>query len=238
MQFYRRPQPIGALSFDLDDTLYDNVPVMRRAEAEGYRALCELFPEAGRWTQAQWAQRRWQLMQSDPSLASDMTLLRLVTLQRGLMELGVEEHVARAGAEQGFQAFINARNQVTVPAQTHAMLKALGQRYPLIAISNGNVDTKAIGLRDYFEHVIQPGEGRRGKPYPDMFMAAQAHYPNLSPARWLHIGDSPLADVLGAHRVGWQAAWFRGGIYDEHELVVLPTFAYADNQHLADYLLA
>lgn len=238
MQFYRRPQPIGALSFDLDDTLYDNVPVMRKAEAEGYRALCELFPEAGRWSQQQWAERRWQLMQSEPTLASDMTLLRLVTLQRGLIELGVEEHVARAGAEQGFQAFLNARNQVTVPAQTHAMLTALGQRYPLIAISNGNVDTKAIGLNHYFEHVIQPGNGLRGKPYADMFTSAQANYPKLGPGRWLHIGDSPLADVLGAHRVGWQSAWFRGGIYDEHELLVLPTFAYNDNQRLADYLLA
>jgi putative hydrolase of the HAD superfamily len=237
MQFYRRPQPIAAISFDLDDTLYDNVPVMRKAEAEGYRALCELFPQAQQWTQQQWAERRWQLMRSEADLASDMTLLRLATIQRGLMALGVDETNAKIGAEQGLQAFLAARNQVVVPAQTHDMLTALGQRYPLIAISNGNVDTRVIGLHDYFSQVIQPGDGRRGKPYPDMFTAAQQQLPQLQPAQWLHVGDSPLADVLGAHRVGWQSAWFRGGLYDEHGLIVLPTFAYGDNQTLADFLL-
>lgn len=237
MQFYRRPKPISALSFDLDDTLYDNVPVIRAAEAAGYRALCELFPQAKQWSQQQWAARRWQLMKTEPDLASDMTLLRLATLQRGLMALGVEESLAKVGAEQGLQAFLSARNQVEVPAQTHSMLAALGQHYPLIAISNGNVDTQAIGLRDYFTHVIQPGNGRRGKPYPDMFLHAQEQYPKIAPHSWLHIGDSPLADVLGANRVGWQAAWFTGGLYDEHGLVVLPTLAYHDNAALEAYLL-
>ena len=32
MQFYRRWQPVAAISFDLDDTLYDNGPAIARAE--------------------------------------------------------------------------------------------------------------------------------------------------------------------------------------------------------------
>ena len=32
MQFYRRWQPVAAISFDLDDTLYDNGPAIERAE--------------------------------------------------------------------------------------------------------------------------------------------------------------------------------------------------------------
>ena len=32
MQFFRRWQPPKIISFDLDDTLYDNVPVMQTAE--------------------------------------------------------------------------------------------------------------------------------------------------------------------------------------------------------------
>ena len=32
MHFYRRWQPVAAISFDLDDTLYDNGPAIVRAE--------------------------------------------------------------------------------------------------------------------------------------------------------------------------------------------------------------
>lgn len=32
MHFYRRWQPVAAISFDLDDTLYDNGPAIERAE--------------------------------------------------------------------------------------------------------------------------------------------------------------------------------------------------------------
>ena len=238
MQFYRRLQPVRAISFDLDDTLYDNVPVMRAAEAAAYAKLCKLFPVAASWSQAEWAQRRWQLMQTDADLAADMTLLRLATLRLGLMQLGIDSKQAEAGAEQVFAVFMDYRNRVDVPAHSHQLLRALGQHYPLIAISNGNVDTQAIGLRDYFTHVIQPGEGRRGKPYPDMFAAAQQAYPHLRAAQWLHVGDSPVADVLGAQRMGWQTAWFKSGLYDAQSLIVLPHVAYHDNRQLEHLLLS
>ncbi|EEG87262.1 hypothetical protein PROPEN_00540 [Proteus penneri ATCC 35198] len=32
MRFYRTLTPIAAMTFDLDDTLYDNVPVMDKTE--------------------------------------------------------------------------------------------------------------------------------------------------------------------------------------------------------------
>ena len=34
MHFYRTLMPIAAMTFDLDDTLYDNVPVMDKTEEE------------------------------------------------------------------------------------------------------------------------------------------------------------------------------------------------------------
>ncbi|MCV5262976.1 5-amino-6-(5-phospho-D-ribitylamino)uracil phosphatase YigB, partial [Escherichia coli] len=34
MKFYRRIEPIKAMTFDLDDTLYDNYPVIVRMERE------------------------------------------------------------------------------------------------------------------------------------------------------------------------------------------------------------
>lgn len=237
MQFYRRLYPVQALSFDLDDTLYDNVPVMLRAEAESYQALCAMFPEAQQWSQQQWAQRRWQLMQTEVSLASDMTALRLATLARGLMALGVSKPQAEQGAEQAFAIFLEYRNQVSVPQATHDLLQELGQHFPLVALSNGNVDTQAIGLRDYFAAVVQPGNGLRGKPHSDMFAQVMPQFPKVAARGWLHIGDSPYADVLGAQRMGWQTVWFSGGIYTADALQVLPTVTLSDVSQLRQLLL-
>ncbi|RUO63766.1 HAD-IA family hydrolase [Pseudidiomarina insulisalsae] len=237
MQFYRRPQPVAAISFDLDDTLYDNFPVMQQAEAEGYRALCERFPQAQQWTQQQWAQRRWQLMQSDAELGSDMTALRLETIRRGLCELGLSDSQARSGADEVFAVFLEHRNRVQVPPASHELLRALGERYPLVAISNGNVDTGVIGLKDYFDWVVQPAKGVRGKPHSDMFAAVEKRYPKLPASAWLHVGDSPLADILGAQRMGWQTAWFRQGLYSGDSLEVLPTLAFDALPQLQQWLL-
>ncbi|MDN7124718.1 HAD-IA family hydrolase [Pseudidiomarina terrestris] len=237
MQFFRRLQPVQALSFDLDDTLYDNVPVMQKAEAESYRALCQRYPEAARWSVQQWAQRRWQLMQNEPDLASDMTALRLATLSRGLQELGVAEAAARQGADDIFATFLHFRNQVQIAPDTHQLLQALAERYPLVALSNGNVDTAAIGLRDYFSAVVQPGSGLRGKPHSDMFAKIGPLFPQIAPQGWLHVGDSPYADILGAQRMGWQTAWYRSGIYVADQLHVLPVFAFDELRQLQQLLL-
>lgn len=237
MQFFRRFHAVQALSFDLDDTLYDNVPVMERAERAGYQALCERYPQAAQWSQQQWADLRHRLMQSEPTLAADMTALRLATLERGLRQLGTAPEQARAGAEQVFAIFLSHRNKVEVRSATHQLLHDLASRYPLVALSNGNVDTAAIGLRDYFDVVVQPHHAVRGKPHPDMFALAAAQFSQIAPQSWLHIGDSPTADVLGAHRYGWQSAWFRQGLYADEALVVLPTFAFDQLEQLRPLLL-
>ena len=39
MKFYRPLGPIKAITFDLDDTLYDNHPVIRKTTAESHAAL-------------------------------------------------------------------------------------------------------------------------------------------------------------------------------------------------------
>lgn len=44
MRCYLRPQNIQAISFDLDDTLYDNQPYILNAEAELTQFLHRAFP--------------------------------------------------------------------------------------------------------------------------------------------------------------------------------------------------
>lgn len=237
MQFFRRLRPVQALSFDLDDTLYDNRPVMIRAEQAGYEFLRDNFPQTAHWGLRDWAIRRSHLMLTDELLASDMTALRLATIEQGLLAAGVAKAEAVAGAEQGLAVFLSERNQVTIRPEVHQLLADLGQRYPLLALSNGNVNVASIGLADYFRVILQPAPTRRGKPHPDMFREAQQHFPQLQPAQFLHIGDSASADVLGAQRAGWQSAWFSGGLGHPEQFRVLPTLRFDALSELGDLLL-
>lgn len=237
MQFFRRLRPVQALSFDLDDTLYDNVPVMIRAEQAGYEFLRDTFPQTAHWGIRDWARRRSHLMLTDELLASDMTALRLATIEQGLLAAGVSAAEATAGAEQGLAVFLRERNQVAISPEVHQLLADLGQRYPLLALSNGNVNVATIGLADYFSLILQPAPHRRGKPHADMFVAAEKHLPALKPAEFLHIGDSPTADIFGAQRAGWQSAWFAGGLGHPEQFKVLPTLRFDDLNELRELLL-
>lgn len=237
MQFYRRLMPVQALSFDLDDTLYDNVPVMHRAEQAVRDFVAKEFPQTQTWQAADWLAHRQALMHSEPDLASNMTLLRLRALTLGLQQFGVSDCEAQAGAEAAFAHFMRFRNAVEIPTETHEQLAQLAEYYPLYAISNGNVNVTEIGLGDYFRGVVQPSATLRGKPFADMFNAAAQQQPQLAPQQWLHVGDSPSADILGAHRVGWQSAWFTGGLGRTEHLQILPTLAYHNLAQLTQMLL-
>lgn len=237
MQFFRRLHPVQAVSFDLDDTLYDNVPVMLRAEQAVREFLVREFPQTEQWQAQDWLRHRQQLMRNNTDLASNMTQLRLVALADGLRLLGVADNEIEAGAKAAFAHFMLHRNAVDVPQEIHHALGQLAESFPLFALSNGNVDVDAIGLGPYFQQVYQPSATMRGKPFGDMFSAAAQQLPHLSPTSWLHVGDSPTADVLGAHRAGWQSAWFTGGLGRAEHLQVLPTLAYDNLQQLTEQLL-
>lgn len=237
MQFYRRFYPVKALSFDLDDTLYDNVPVMQRAEQAVRDFMAREFPQTAAWQAADWLRHRQALMQQQPDLASNMTQLRLTALEQGLRYFGTPIDEAQQGAQAGFAHFMTHRNTVAVSPQVHQILAQLAARYPLYALSNGNVNVQAIGLGDYFAGVLQPSEHHRGKPFADMFVAAASMQPEVTANQWLHVGDSPSADILGAHRVGWQSAWFTGGLGRDEQLHILPTLAYHNLSQLAQLLL-
>jgi putative hydrolase of the HAD superfamily len=221
MQFFRRWQPPKIISFDLDDTLYDNVPVMQTAEHSVQQYIVDKFPETAEWNVSHWRQLRDKVSQSDPALASDMTELRIRTLQHGLEQFGVVN--AATHAHDIMDHFLLHRSNFEPPKESLELLQQLAERYELIALSNGNVDTGKIGLSSYFSLIVQPGNGVRGKPLPDMFLKAQQRFPAVKPAEFLHVGDHPYSDVLGAQRHGWQSVWLTSGLGRPQHLSILPT---------------
>ena len=207
MQFYRNLQSPKALTFDLDDTLYDNRPVIRRAEQAMHDWLADSHPCSHRVRREDWQQLKMQLVEHNPYLRHDVTLWRYELLKIGLMQLGYSLAQAELAAQHGVEVVLEVRNQVEVPQETHRVLAELGKKVPLLAITNGNVDADKIGLGQYFSQVLVAGRDGLAKPEPDLFARAEALL-GLPAQEILHVGDHLVTDVGGAKKNGFQACWF------------------------------
>lgn len=232
MRIFRPLQPVRAISFDLDDTLYDNKPVMAAAE-QGL--LDFLSQQLGAPISAQqYQQARQQAVNRQPPLADDVSRLRQATAAQLAHHQGWASSASAQLGEAALVYFLQLRNRVTVPASSHQLLAALAQKYPLIAISNGNVDVTAIGLGGYFRAVLYAGNGWPMKPAAPLFREAERLL-GLTGSAILHVGDHEQTDVYGALAAGWQAAWVDNG--DSPLPALLPTVAISDLTQLAPLLL-
>ncbi|MEC4726168.1 HAD-IA family hydrolase [Shewanella sp. D64] len=210
MRCYINPNKIGAISFDLDDTLYDNRPIILRAEAELERFMHHAYPLTTQFKRVDWFAFKRNLLKGRPELCHDTGLARIVVLTQGLCHLGYSIEEAEIGARKGLNCFLKHRSDFTVSKPVLALLQALAQKYPLVGITNGNVDAERIGLDSLLDFVLSPGDGLRMKPAPDMFNIAIDRL-NISATNLLHVGDSHSSDVMGARLAGCQSVWLNPG---------------------------
>jgi beta-phosphoglucomutase family hydrolase len=79
-------------------------------------------------------------------------------------------------------------------------MQALGTSAPM-----GNIDAvfAALEIERYFDAIISSEEVKRGKPHPDVFLAA-AEKMGLAPQNCIVIEDAP-AGIEAAHRAGMKA---------------------------------
>lgn len=207
MIFYRRPQKITAMSFDLDDTLYENHSYILKAE----RALLTFLQQhnsLGISTDSQyWRRHKQAVLANHPELHSDMGQLRKQTLTRGLAELGHSGQQLSTAVNDAFNFFYHQRSNFKVSNQVCELLDILAARLPLVAITNGNVNLAQIGIADYFQQSYHASLARPMKPAIAMFQAAH-QYLQRPAAEILHVGDNLGKDVLGAKRAGFSSAWY------------------------------
>lgn len=206
MHFYRRLQPIKAITFDLDDTLYDNYPVIRKTTEESHRFLQAWHPDLHDFSVEAYQQLRDRLLAQEPDIYHDVTEWRRRTVEQAMLDIGLSPTEAREGADKVMAVFAHWRSQVDVPPETHVALAALAEKVPLVAITNGNAEPRLFGLDGYFQFVLRAGPDGRAKPYQDMYHLA-AQRLNLAPENILHVGDDLTTDVAGALRCGMQACW-------------------------------
>ncbi|OON38562.1 flavin mononucleotide phosphatase [Izhakiella australiensis] len=225
MHFYRPLRPVAAITFDLDDTLYDNGPVIRKTTAESHAALQAWHPNMQDFSVAAYQEIRDQLLTEEPEIYHDVTEWRRRAVARAMETMGLTPAQAQSGAAEVMSVFARWRSEVQVPAETHTTLAALSQRFPLVAITNGNAEPARFGLESYFQFVLRAGPDGRAKPYEDMYRIA-AQRLGLEAQQILHVGDDLTTDVAGAVRFGMQACWINlrdGNLMKIADSRLLPT---------------
>lgn len=151
---------------------------------------------------------RQTLLESEPEIYHDVTEWRRRALELGMINAGLSAALAKTGAEEAMANFAHWRSLVDVPQETHDTLAQLAEKWPLVAITNGNARPELFGLSDYFRFVLRAGPDGRSKPFADMYHLA-AERLALPLGQILHVGDDLTTDVAGSIRCGMQACWIK-----------------------------
>ncbi|WP_282040574.1 HAD family hydrolase [Halomonas alimentaria] len=207
---------LEAITFDLDDTLWDNGGVMTRTEQGHYAwldaALAEQAAEASsgrfaaRFPLETFVARRQALATAHPPRRGDFTWLRRRALAELLGEYGLANEHAEHWADRAMERFMALRHEVEPHPEVETLLEALGRRFRLACITNGNVEVTRLPLGRHFPVAVAAGELLAPKPDPRPFLLAMSRL-GVHPARALHVGDSWEEDALPARRLGMRAAW-------------------------------
>lgn len=194
---------IRAVSLDLDDTLWDVMPVLRRAETRLQDWLQRHYPRvAAEYDFARAREVRMALAREQPARAHDMTWLRTESLRRCAIASGYDGSMAEAA----FEVFHTARNEVELYPDVPAALPRLAAQVPVYALSNGNACVRRVGLGEYFAGSVAAHEAGAAKPDPRIY-AYLVEISGCAPYEILHVGDDPENDVVGARAAGMPTVW-------------------------------
>ena len=198
---------IKLITLDLDHTLWDPDAALQRGEKESHAWLAAQHPAFGEQFPADaFVGLRMQLREQYPALKNRVSEIRRIAFQQALQQTGMDTADSQRLAEQAFDVFWQARQQVNIFSDTPALLEQLSQHFVLGALSNGNACLKTIGLAQHFRFHFAAENFPAAKPAPDMFLAALEHS-GVAPCEALHIGDHPVDDMQGAQAVGMKTLW-------------------------------
>jgi FMN hydrolase / 5-amino-6-(5-phospho-D-ribitylamino)uracil phosphatase len=197
---------IEAMTFDLDDTLYDNLPVIKKAVATMFSELEERYPKIKVAPDDFRAEMIGRQKSLSPDGGADLGALRHRTISHFAAEAGYGN--ASEIADDVMQAFLRERNNVVLFPGVLETLSLLSSRgIKLGAITNGNADMSKTPLKDALEFCVSAGALGQLKPGEAPFLEALSLC-SSSPARTVHVGDDLVSDVSGAHRLGIRTVWF------------------------------
>ena len=227
-------EPIRALLFDLDDTLWPITPVIERAERLLFDWLREHVPlVTERYTIAAMRARRSELMAANPRFQVDLWALRHAALHEAFVACGADT----LRIDEAMEVFTTARNQVTLFDDVLVCLPRLAERITLGSLTNGAADLQQIGLDHHFRVSLAAHEIGRAKPDPAVFHAA-CEALALPPSQVAYVGDDLRLDVEGAQKAGLRGLWMNrhGAAKPAEHAHIEPDASLASLHELEDWL--
>jgi len=228
---------IKVISFDLDDTLWDGTAVLIHAEKTMTSWMAKHTPKIFQQLSSdQLRQRKINFIKNNPHLRYQVSQARVQFLANLFTEFDYSN--AKELANECFDVFYVARQQVTLFDDVIKVLSELKKHYKLIAITNGNANIGAVGLDDYFDFCLNAESFELPKPHSEIFDTALLQA-GVSSEQCLHVGDHPVHDMQGANEVGMLTCWLEDGRHDwqlpfradltiRHIREILPLMGYSD----------
>lgn len=196
-------QDIRTITIDLDDTLWEIHPVIRRAEQLLRDWLERHYPRTTEMFSIEDARElRRNVVSEHAEMRHDLTFLRRTVLAR----MGIAAGYGDGLVDSAMEVFDDARNTVDIFPEVRPALSALREDYVLVAVTNGNANLEKIGIHDLFHEFVSARTAGAAKPARQIFDHAVTA--GGAPAeQTLHVGDHPEYDVNGARDAGLRTAW-------------------------------
>lgn len=202
---------IRAVTFDLDETLFDFQSCMNAGAAAVVAALGERRPAAADRATVTLFHELWREVTEEATKSGapiDWPRERRRGIERLALRCDCRDAVL---VDELTDLYFRLRHAPVLPFEDAAEAVArLSAHLPLGIISNANTTLEQIGLADNFRVVLNPGTSDYRKPAARIFHEAALAL-GCAPDELLHVGDRWEDDVAGALSAGCQAAWYRRG---------------------------
>ncbi|HNP66191.1 MAG TPA: HAD hydrolase-like protein, partial [Woeseiaceae bacterium] len=160
---------IRTITLDLDDTLWEIHPVIKRAEQALYDWLGENYPRITELYQpGDLRDVRSQVGVEFADRAHDLTFMRRTVLSRVGSAAGYDNRFI----DDAFEVFDAVRNDVELFPEVIPTLEALRDRYKLVAVTNGNANLGTIGIAHLFHDIVTAAKAGAAKPARQVFELA------------------------------------------------------------------
>lgn len=148
---------------------------------------------------------RHEIVTLRPDLKADLSGLRRESIRLALTRAGDDP----ALAEPAFDEFFAARQRVELFDDALPALQFLSQRWPVVALSNGNANVHVVGIGEHFRASLSASTAGMAKP--DTRFPGRSGCGRRGPEHVLHIGDDARLDARGAMDAGMHAVWLNRG---------------------------
>tara|TARA_B100001758_G_C18405706_1_gene611895 strand:- start:2175 stop:2879 length:705 start_codon:yes stop_codon:yes gene_type:complete len=198
---------IKMITFDLDDTLWDNVPTITRAEIDTRKWIEERVGKVSWGDFNDFINLRDDLIKEEASIEWDISKLRKEIFKIKLAHIKPSSLRDKI-VDEAFSVFMNKRHEVLLFDGVADALKALSEKYILGVLTNGNADVYKFNIGKYFTFAISSLEAKASKPNRSHFDLAVKQVDGVTFNEILHIGDHQINDILFAHKLGIDTLWF------------------------------